>query len=528
MIDRIAELKLHPQADAIESDLDTVETRLLEQAKGQADGDNYQAALGILGTANTALDTAKGRADQCATYLDERFKITGRLNQCSRHKQSAAIAIELQQANAKLVDAASKANVAMRDYAGAIVDLNSTSHLINSAQSIAGRCQAFVDDRPAAADLVNALTNHKEANTIQGTVDTVTRKLADADGLAAVGVRKYDEAIALLVEIKNAGVDAVKLADKAQWEKGEAKLTTDVQSALGLRGADRTRLEGQWAVATERAGAADYAGAMKIVPSLIKLIDEAKQASAGGVVQEGAPKSPGPGIEKGTSALTDDAAITTALEKARSLLAVQLKAAVDAAVKFGPNPPAAWQVETDRIAASLTLGREAGLPALQQAVTKAEQDLVKQTKAVTDLTQAKQTWIATWALYEQQRDSLASHVSAATEPVLGKLNAIKTAAGLAKTKSTTNDFAGATTDLQVQLDKFDELFKLADAAARYRAVRDKRSEMIGTLPPSGSNPQGQFRIYPGHQSFAAGQHQEFAGQVRRSDGAARPNPRSRQ
>lgn len=74
--------------------------------------------------------------------------------------------------------------------------------------------------------------------------------------------------------------------DARRWAAIEPALMTLYEKAMGLNPQNRTQLSGAWAVAVEKAGAGDHAGALQIVARLKPMLDAVVSAGASGTEQE--------------------------------------------------------------------------------------------------------------------------------------------------------------------------------------------------------------------------------------------------
>jgi hypothetical protein len=479
--DAMVKLAQHTQAAAIEPERDELDKLLVAaDALAELAQRKYDDAVNTLRRIDQGVVDATGLADRCQGYVDDLARVQTFIEQCGHHAQADAVEQELKEAAEKIDDAARLAAPGSRDYPAALFSLQQAYESGENAQRIAAECQTAMDagNRSGAA-LQGLAAYRKRYESVAKQLELLEAKQMQADEKASKKQRDYKGALDLYNQIEPVAVKAKAAADKTTWKDSLLDATRELLDALKVNSAERTRLEALWGIAHEQAQDKRHGDALKTLTTLRELAVEALKAKPDQTVQT----EKGDSVEKRTATVEAEMKITVLLQQVQAFLAQDLQAATELAKTVGNNPPPAWKLETDRIALTLSLGREAGAVAIETALDQARKDLEKHLTAVNKVLEERKTWIERWGVYDTQYQSLTRHGGfTGQQPLIDRRTSNHAAALLARTTSQAHTYPAAVQALAPCITEVEALRKLADAATAYTARRAIRRAELTTTP----------------------------------------------
>lgn len=361
----VIDLSKHSQVDAVQPEVDDLKQKLLRaDTLAEVATRKYEEAIVLLGEIKSEAPLAVTLADQCQAYLDEKVRVEDAIVDCGRHAQADAVEAELHRAAEQLAEAAAMALPTVRNFAAALIILGDAWASGEEAKRIADLCQKAVDARRPGAELLSALgTQRKRFDSVRLALETLEPSLLQADALAAKDKRQYESAKKAYEQIAvDAGLVKAE-ADKEMWDQSQEHVAKIVLEGLQADSPERTRLEAMWALAHEQAENGEHGKALQTLAKVRELALEALKTQ---------PLAPiGKSVTERSAELDTDIKTSVALSAAQDFVNKELKAAIALGTEFGDKAPATWKVETDRIALTLTLERDAGLVAIETALAQA-------------------------------------------------------------------------------------------------------------------------------------------------------------
>lgn len=467
----------HAQAPALLPEREALGLRLDQaDALTATDVRRYgDAATAFTGIAEAAR-SAKDLADRCQAWATEQLRVQTRIDTLAKHAQAAAGAAELKLAREKLATTAAMVAPGRRDYPAALGAVKEAADLADKAATFSANCQTAVDARAAASGpLLSLATLRKRFDSVRTQLEVLEPLFADAGAKTALDVRDYAGATALYKKVEQGAINAQAVADSATWDQSLERAARHLLDALQANTPERTRLEALWALAHEQAEAGQHGKALKLLEQVRTLATEALKTQP--------TPSSGKSVEERSGELDTDAKLSTALLDVQAFVGSELKAAVELGTAFGLTAPAAWKNETDRIAGTLTLERDAGLPAVETALAQARKDLVTHETAVRKLMAERDAWLERWEVYDGLRATLAVHLGiVGTQVLVDLLDAAVVAAGLCQTTANGLNFDGAKTALELQITALTQLAVKADASSNFKALRTRRQNELNATP----------------------------------------------
>lgn len=307
-----------------------------------------------------------------------------------------------------------------------------------------------------------------------------------------------------------------------RWQEACAKLEPHVSRVLAGTHGEIAKIQAVWDFAKGKAGAGDFAAALKSVGPLSTLLAKAVEAAKAAAATATAPaqetetetasppdtaqsdtsqsdttqsdtapqteKSPAAAPETAApkkqsetpdkpEAETDDPAKKQALAKLETARGVKTRVQALIAT-FGTPAPGDWATAVQQATTHLGIAPEKEVAELEQAAAAATKLMVDLEPKVKQLTEDKQTWEQTHPLFATRLVPIKAHALKGVDPVKTKLAAMEAEIVAAEADAAKFEFQKASGGIVSFLTRGDMLEALADDFAHYRKIQADRKTLV--------------------------------------------------
>jgi len=290
---------------------------------------------------------------------------------------------------------------------------------------------------------------------------------------------------------KGEGVEAAKAKLKAEWEKATAEIAPFVEAKKSEKGGDK--LQQAFGTAQGKAGAGDYSAglgiinrikqalkkdppkAMPVPPSGPKTV--APQAEEKAVVEPvSGPSSPGVDPSGPSAPEADVAPVDlSTLDGVKA----ELQSVTNTANGFGDKAPAIWASELALMAKLVDVPADIAAEKLATTINSATDALSKLKAAITHAISERARWQKEKAVFEVRFDIIKRHpMHAEDPPVKARIDDVTAKLTAAQAVADTLKYQEAIDALTPLLTQCDEIEKLADDVAHYKAILADRTALI--------------------------------------------------